>query len=358
MMMTRWMAICLWVLVSSATLHAADEITLFEQGLATEPVAHEKPPIEYPHNAQSAGIEGWLVVEFTVDTDGSTSDVVIRSRSIDGIFEDAAQRSVSNWTYDPATLDGEPVATRHQTRMIYAMSGQKDAVSNGFARQATFIGHSLSRDKLEKAWKQIGKLDGRRQRTLAETCYVDFWKAEYYRRSGDLEKAAEHFDRALVIADVAVSPAVHEHMLRSAIEFDAKVNHVGAALASYDELIEVTGKLPDDDPARQLAARLEQLRDSNEPIELAASLEPCEYCKKPGQLAWHHTLARSRFSFGEVPASIDEVEVWCDEHSVTFAAQPGKTYSLANAAESGECSLSVYGDAPDSFAFSELSSVN
>lgn len=64
-------------------------------------------PPQYPPRAAQRGLEGYVVVEFTIDTDGSVRDPkVVESSS--SIFERSALRTVLRWKYRPQIVDGEP----------------------------------------------------------------------------------------------------------------------------------------------------------------------------------------------------------------------------------------------------------
>lgn len=69
---------------------------------------------EYPRRAASRGIEGFVTVEFTVTTNGSTRDVeVVDAVDTEGretsIFNRAAIRAAERFKFRPRVIDGEPV---------------------------------------------------------------------------------------------------------------------------------------------------------------------------------------------------------------------------------------------------------
>ncbi|WP_111642656.1 energy transducer TonB [Marinimicrobium alkaliphilum] len=69
---------------------------------------------EYPSNALSRRIEGYVTVEFTVTETGSVRDVqVIEAVTKDGnpttIFNRAAVRAAERFKYRPRVIDGNPV---------------------------------------------------------------------------------------------------------------------------------------------------------------------------------------------------------------------------------------------------------
>lgn len=68
-----------------------------------------RPPPIYPRYAQSRGIEGYVIIEFTVTQAGT----VINPRIIEGdplgVFDNAALRAVKGYKYKPKMVDGTAV---------------------------------------------------------------------------------------------------------------------------------------------------------------------------------------------------------------------------------------------------------
>lgn len=68
---------------------------------------------EYPRRAASRGIEGFVTVEFTVTTNGSTRDIeVVDAVDTEGretsIFNRSAVRAAERFKFRPRVIDGEP----------------------------------------------------------------------------------------------------------------------------------------------------------------------------------------------------------------------------------------------------------
>ncbi|MBN1239057.1 MAG: energy transducer TonB, partial [Gammaproteobacteria bacterium] len=62
----------------------------------------------YPARAASRGLEGYVIVEFTVTRTGTTKDIsVVESTS--SLFERAAVDAAGKFKYKPRVIDGEPV---------------------------------------------------------------------------------------------------------------------------------------------------------------------------------------------------------------------------------------------------------
>lgn len=78
---------------------------------ATDPVRVSGPPLRYPPLLRNAGIEGEVVVEFTVQTDGTVDPASVRVvESTHRGFEQQAADVLRRSLFRPATAGGEPVA--------------------------------------------------------------------------------------------------------------------------------------------------------------------------------------------------------------------------------------------------------
>ncbi len=63
----------------------------------------------YPRRAQQQGIEGWVMVEFTITETGTVTDIRVLESSLP-IFEASAVRAVEKFKYRPRIVNGQPVA--------------------------------------------------------------------------------------------------------------------------------------------------------------------------------------------------------------------------------------------------------
>lgn len=62
----------------------------------------------YPSRAAQRGLEGHVIVEFTVTRTGSTKDITV-VESTSSLFERAAVEAAAKFKYKPRVIDGEPV---------------------------------------------------------------------------------------------------------------------------------------------------------------------------------------------------------------------------------------------------------
>lgn len=88
---------------------------------AEPPVAHESntPPV-YPDEARAQGLEGQVILKIVVGANGSVLEVnVLRGEPL---FVEAALAAVRTWTYEPARLDGLPIAVFRIVKIPFRLS--------------------------------------------------------------------------------------------------------------------------------------------------------------------------------------------------------------------------------------------
>ena len=64
----------------------------------------------YPRRAQTRGISGYCIVEYTVTKSGSIIDPVAIDCQPSGVFDRASVKAAHKFKYKPRVVDGEPIA--------------------------------------------------------------------------------------------------------------------------------------------------------------------------------------------------------------------------------------------------------
>ena len=78
---------------------------------------------QYPSSALRDGVEGSVLVEFTVSAKGKVTDPKIIETTYEG-FSEAALEAIKQWHYAPRIIDGEPVDTPGIKNLInFVLSG-------------------------------------------------------------------------------------------------------------------------------------------------------------------------------------------------------------------------------------------
>lgn len=73
---------------------------------------------EYPAQALSKGIEGWVQVEFTIDVDGHITNPQVIARSPSAIFDRSVLSALKKSHYRPQLLDGQPIVVHGVTEIF------------------------------------------------------------------------------------------------------------------------------------------------------------------------------------------------------------------------------------------------
>ncbi len=101
-----------------ASIPVETDISMTSGGISLTPGDAEYLPIVkvlpvYPRRAQSRGIEGYVLLEFTVTKEGRTRDIrVIKSKPKSSIFHRAAIKAAEKFKYKPRTVDGKAIEVK------------------------------------------------------------------------------------------------------------------------------------------------------------------------------------------------------------------------------------------------------
>ena len=72
----------------------------------------------YPARALSKGIEGWVEVEFTIDTTGHIINPRIINRSPSRVFDRSVLTALKKSHYRPQVIDGQPIVVQGVTELF------------------------------------------------------------------------------------------------------------------------------------------------------------------------------------------------------------------------------------------------
>src|SRR5690606_36807188 len=79
-------------------------------------------PPEYPPRALTRGLEGWVLVQFTISTIGTVKDPIVVDAEPKGVFDDAALKAIARWRYNPRVDGGVNVErVGVQTRIVFTL---------------------------------------------------------------------------------------------------------------------------------------------------------------------------------------------------------------------------------------------
>jgi TonB family protein len=76
----------------------------------------------WPESA--VGVEGWVMLQFTLLPNGTLSDIEVKESHPAGVFDASAVEALKQWKFEPVERDGKKVAQRAEIRMKYAQPRQ------------------------------------------------------------------------------------------------------------------------------------------------------------------------------------------------------------------------------------------
>jgi protein TonB len=102
---------------TKAAGHGSDDSKTVVSGV----VALVRVPPKYPARAASRHIEGWVKVEFTIQTDGSVDNAVVVGSEPESIFDDAALTAISKWKFKEKIVNGVAVQQRAVQKLQFKL---------------------------------------------------------------------------------------------------------------------------------------------------------------------------------------------------------------------------------------------
>lgn len=77
---------------------------------------------EYPAEAARRGIEGWVLMEFTITVEGKVRDPRVVDNHPSTIFDRAARKAVLQWRYVPLSVNGTPVEAKTEVVLTFELA--------------------------------------------------------------------------------------------------------------------------------------------------------------------------------------------------------------------------------------------
>jgi protein TonB len=87
----------------------------------TKPKIIRQMPVTYPSNAKRSGIEGRVIVRILIGKNGKAEKMEVVESEPEGIFDEAALKSLKYWQFRPGILGGELVPTWVKIPLTFAL---------------------------------------------------------------------------------------------------------------------------------------------------------------------------------------------------------------------------------------------
>lgn len=316
-------------------------------------IAIETNPPAYPKDALRRRIEGWVQLNYVVNPDGTTGEVEIVDSSVEGMFDAAAVKAVEQFKYTPAQWNGFPATDIVLgKRITFAITANNGEVGKDFYARFSAASDAIEENDFNKAQSFIKKLEARQKWLLAEVCYLDLLKGNYWNQRGDQTLALKFYDRALVVAEDYAKPEIYEILLRKAFTLNAATGNLPEALDSYAMLIQMDPDIPAEDPVHGLNDKIVAFVKGDTPYATAGTIGiRCESCSGISS-AWSKKLLRKQFTLEVTEGEISEVKTLCGDAYVSFVFTADTAWDVDS--RWGDCSVTVLGENGSTFRLLEL----
>jgi TonB family protein len=307
-----------------------------------------KPP-KYPSRMVDMGGEGWVVISFVVQRDGTVRDpVVIDSSRRD--FERAALEAARQFTYDPAELDGEPVEqVVPMYRFTFMLDPQSDSARQDFRRRFLQFEQQIARGDLDRAAVALANMESVGRLNLYEDAFYWWAKAIFHGAKGEHRQRRESLLRAIAYAGKndrgGLAAPLHIQALAYLYGEYIRTGELAAALKTYEELVARVGDGKESPEIRVHVESVRAMLAGQGPLQAEGYLED--------DRAWPHTLSRGGFEFIDISGQLHRFFLWCEQRTVELKIDPASSWQVPPSW--GACQIYVRGEPGTQFTLVEYS---
>ncbi len=314
--------------------------------------ATNKPPPTFPEFDASHDSEGWVRIGFTIDTEGSTRNVVVLDRMGSERMISAAISAVKNWDYKPATLNGQPADQFNNTaEVLYELqTGQTRAVHDNVIKLYEDGRDLVNKGKYSEGIAILESATEERL-NLFEQAMISFALAYAYQLSNNPQKALPFIRHAMIedgryLEKRIANPAKRLRIRLEAVAGNPRYVACAPSLAETDDF-DPTGT--DRKDLTRIISSTVTLLKSITPYVRAARVPESASDGHPG--VWEYDLIRKKFSFTSITGTLTKFRANCVVHLVEDDVKLASQWSTPEF--SGPCTLRVWGEPGTTFKLVE-----
>ncbi|WDE10024.1 energy transducer TonB [Thalassomonas haliotis] len=310
----------------------------------TDAVAQHRGAPRYPADEARSGREGWAVLSYVIETDGSVSNILVEESSGRRSFDRAAVKAAKKWRYQPAIENGKPVQQCHnRVKIDFSIKGANSSVSRKFLRRYKDILALIEKDDLVLAKEKIDQLKTFKQWRLSEEMYFSLARASYARKTGDKALELASLKRALAADSNRLNPEFQLSTLQHIYNLNLSQNRLHDALATYDKITSTAKDESQIKPFKDSKNAVEDFIHGGQDIILNGALKENN--------AWNHTLVRKAFSLTNIKGSLHKLDVRCANKRHVFTVENNTSWEIPESWQ--RCSVYVYGEKKTEFQLIE-----
>ena len=335
------------------------------------------------------GPEALIRVKYTVTAEGTTDDVEVFDYMGNPISHNMARDTVRDWTFQPATIDGEAIPLFNQEH-LFAMRFDPDAPAPGgrggpgarrgpppapaegeeappppdFSRLLSLplglsedvresfeeITNMIAEMEYDDAIKEINRVLRVRAVTVFDYSLMQDLACTVHMTTNAFFDALDACEKATLFAvdntggkHYMADNLVLQNSLRKRLILEISLRQHANAVATYDELVRLDLLPPDD----TLHERIEDSRaalSSPDPLPLLARIT---------EDSWQYTPSRRIFTVTNVDGRLNRIDAHCQRRNLELEYQENIDWTLPESL--GNCVLEFEGRDGTSFTVYEFS---
>lgn len=341
-------AAALWLGPAAAQDDAPEVVSSYVSARAIE-----KPAPRYPFTAARDGREGWVIVSYVVSADGAITEPMIEDSSGNEDFEGAALAMLDDWKYEPARLDGEPVAqSMTKTRILFTLDRTASGAGRNFVRKYREIDELIDAGDYETAEDMMADLQYSERQNLYEDAWFWWLKYRYLEATGETETPAarDYLRKAIGYEEDYLAPDLFVAAAQRLYALQVRALDLSGAINTFERLqSSSTAKRSDyyEELVGQLAQNIEAIRGV---IDGPGILEVTGLIGEHGY--WVHDLLRRSFALAEIDGEVEVVDLHCERGTTRYASiSEGNTWTVPDSW--GDCGVYIKGTEGTTFKFHE-----
>jgi protein TonB len=103
-------------------LGTSKKVIMTEDTVDIPPKARYRAPLDYPSNARKRSIEGFVILNMLIGTEGQVEQVKVLEAEPQGIFDQVAMSSAGDWQFEAASYQGKKVKVWVRQRITFNLN--------------------------------------------------------------------------------------------------------------------------------------------------------------------------------------------------------------------------------------------
>ncbi|MFT5756705.1 MAG: TonB family protein [Alteromonadaceae bacterium] len=343
-------------------------------------------PPKYPINEAKSGRDGWVVMSYVIEPNGSTSNILIEDSSGSRGFEREALKALKKWSYQPASENGENIQQcKNTVQLDFKMKRKQSGVTKKFYRLYNHFNEALKQNNQEDIANYYPKIKTFKLNTHLESYYKFSILAEYEKNKKNKTAQLNYLNKALRFSEsysyfnklrndedvIAAAIKMKNGQKHEAIQVESlsktdkineqnfylnyhsklllelDLNKVSAALNSIDHLLLLTVNKKQHPSYQKQKQLIEQLIQSPKPIATVGNIGEKTF--------WQHSLLRDQFSFIDIKGKLTKIDLRCSNKRHLYTINDKSTWTIPQNWQG--CSVYIYGEDNASFTLVETHNI-